>query len=215
MSIQSEIERINYNVSSAYSAVQEKGGTVPQEANSDNLPAAISTIPEMEGIPVKPVTESEYDALSEEEKNGETAWLVTDAEGGGSGGQNVPSGIPSGFIGIWSGSSDNIPDGWALCDGTNNTPDMRGRFVMGANEAHAIGQTGGEEEVTLTIEQMPYHSHISSYRGTDSIRVSASGSGSTYASNNGQTTRETTYAGSSQPHNNLPPYYVLCYIMKL
>lgn len=86
MSIQNEIDRITNNVAEAYTAVEEKGGNVPTQANSNNLPAAIATIPEMKGIPVKPVTESEYNALSEEERNGETAWLVTDAEAESSGG---------------------------------------------------------------------------------------------------------------------------------
>lgn len=36
--------------------------------------------------------------------------------------------IPTGGIIIWSGSA--VPDGWALCDGTNGTPDLRGRFVL-------------------------------------------------------------------------------------
>lgn len=81
MSIQNEIDRITNNVAEAYAAVEEKGGSVPEEANSDKLAEAINTIPEPEGIPVKPITEAEYSALSDEDKNGETAWLVTDAEG--------------------------------------------------------------------------------------------------------------------------------------
>ena len=39
--------------------------------------------------------------------------------------------VPSGAILMWSGSSDLIPDGWLLCDGTNGTPDLRNRFVVG------------------------------------------------------------------------------------
>lgn len=86
MSIQNEIDRITNNVAEAYAEVEEKGGTVPPQANSNNLPAAIATIPEMKGIPVKPVTKSEYNALPEEERNSETAWLVTDASAESSGG---------------------------------------------------------------------------------------------------------------------------------
>lgn len=83
MSIQNEIDRIANNVAEAYAAVEEKGGSVPEEANSDNLAEAVRSIPELEGIPVKPITKAEYSALSDEDKNGETAWLVTDAEGSG------------------------------------------------------------------------------------------------------------------------------------
>lgn len=42
--------------------------------------------PSENGIPVKPITEAEYDALSDDEKNSETAWLVTDADSGGDSG---------------------------------------------------------------------------------------------------------------------------------
>lgn len=45
MSIKNEIERIQFNVSSAYSAVENKGGELPKLQNSDNLAAAIATIP--------------------------------------------------------------------------------------------------------------------------------------------------------------------------
>ena len=51
--------------------------------------------------------------------------------------------MPSGTIVIWSGSSSNIPNGWYLCDGTNGTPDLRGRFVLGSNSTHLSGSTGG------------------------------------------------------------------------
>lgn len=117
--------------------------------------------------------------------------------------------VPTGFIGIWSGI--NVPDGWALCDGSNGTPDLRGRFVLGSNSLHAIGSTGGSEEVTLTVEQMPKHLHgysVYSKGGSGYGMYMSSTSGITYDSSTG-------YAGSSQPHSNMPPYYVLAYIMKL
>ena len=47
----------------------------------------------------------------------------------GTTGQNL---FPSGFIGMFSGTEEQIPDGWALCNGENGTPDLRGRFVIGA-----------------------------------------------------------------------------------
>lgn len=132
---------------------------------------------------------------------------------GGSGGGSVTgSSFPSGGIIIWSGASNNIPDGWALCDGTNGTPDLRGRFVLGESETHAVGSTGGSEEVTLTVEQMPLHSH--SYAGTGDDMAVSSGTGKTTTSAS-PNTKNTNSTGSSQPHSNMPPYYVLCYIMKL
>src|SRR3990172_3920103 len=61
------------------------------------------------------------------------------------------SGIPSGGIILWSGPADQIPSGWALCDGANGTPDLRDRFVVGAGGGYEIGATGGEAKHPLTI----------------------------------------------------------------
>lgn len=130
--------------------------------------------------------------------------------------QPAGSNVPSGGIIIWSGASTNVPDGWALCDGTNGTPDLRGRFVLGESDDHVAGETGGSEEVTLTVEQMPEHKHSTTLAVYDSASKFGSvrmgcvddGTGKSVAYNS-------NYAGSSQSHNNMPPYYVLCYIMKL
>src|SRR6056300_41709 len=44
---------------------------------------------------------------------------------------------------MWSGSSGDVPSGWAVCDGTNGTPDLRGHFVRGTTTVGKIGQAGG------------------------------------------------------------------------
>lgn len=122
---------------------------------------------------------------------------------------------PIGTIVIWSGTADNIPTGWQLCDGTNGTPDLRDKFVLGAGTKYTVGETGGDEEVTLTVAQMPKHSH------KDYIRTSANFTGVT-ANNAGTSlatgtlsSNNTSNTGSDEPHPNMPPYYALCYIMKL
>jgi hypothetical protein len=51
--------------------------------------------------------------------------------------------IPSGAIVMWSGSIGSIPAGYYLCDGQNGTPDLRNRFVVGAGNSYAVGNTGG------------------------------------------------------------------------
>jgi hypothetical protein len=51
--------------------------------------------------------------------------------------------LPSGFIGMWSGSIATIPTGWLLCNGTNGTPDLRDRFIVGAGSTYAVAATGG------------------------------------------------------------------------
>ena len=42
--------------------------------------------------------------------------------------------VPVGTIAMWSGALDTLPEGWALCDGENGTPDLRERFVLGCND---------------------------------------------------------------------------------
>jgi len=82
--------------------------------------------------------------------------------------------IPIGGIIMWSGQIASIPDGWALCDGLQSTPDLRNRFVMGAGSGNGplgqhrnVGATGGAETVTLTVGQLPAHNHGVSGNTTD------------------------------------------------
>ena len=73
-------------------------------------------------------------------------------------------GIPSGVIVMWSGSIANIPSGWALCDGSNGTPDLQGRFVVGRDPTigspfTSIGNIGGSQSASLTQTNIPAHTH--------------------------------------------------------
>ena len=76
-----------------------------------------------------------------------------------------PGFIPVGGIILWSGTIANIPEGWALCNGTNGTPNLTSRFVVGAvsdaDATYAPGATGGAASVTLTSTQIPAHTHSS------------------------------------------------------
>lgn len=56
--------------------------------------------------------------------------------------------VPSGAIIMWSGATNAIPTGWVLCNGENNTPDLRNRFVIGAGDAYSVGETGGGSSTT-------------------------------------------------------------------
>lgn len=69
------------------------------------------------------------------------ALSVAVAGGGG-------SGVPNGAIIMWSGTVATIPDGFSLCDGSNGTPDLRNRFVIGAGDTYAVGATGGSSTTT-------------------------------------------------------------------
>ena len=71
--------------------------------------------------------------------------------------------IPSGIIVLWSGLSSNIPEGYALCDGNNGTPNLTDKFVIGAGSTYPVGETGGESVHILTIDEMTKHSHKMKY----------------------------------------------------
>jgi len=93
-------------------------------------------------------------------------------------GENAKSILPSGLIVLWSGALLDVPIGWQICDGTNNTPDLRDRFVVGAGGAYAPDNTGGADSVTLTENQIPSHSHGMSSDGNHSHSGSTSTDGS-------------------------------------
>ena len=69
------------------------------------------------------------------------------------------SSLPAGGIIMWSGAISDIPSGWAICDGTNGTPDLRNRFVVGAGGSYNVQTTGGEATHVLTVAEMPNHTH--------------------------------------------------------
>lgn len=83
--------------------------------------------------------------------------------------------VPTGAIMMWSGAIANIPAGWALCDGTNGRPDLRGRFIVGASNGeitmdggrykYDVDSTGGKNVVQLTINEMPAHNHSGKTNG--------------------------------------------------
>ena len=172
------------------------------------------------------------------------------------------SAIPSGAIVMWSGSTSNIPSGWALCNGANGTPDLRDRFIVGAGNSYPVGATGGANSVTLTTSHMPAHGHTAStnstgahthsgstnttgshthriYNGYNSgstasidlttnssstlnwssrcVEASGSHSHTITATSAGAHTHTVTVnsSGSGAAHENRPPYYALCFIMKL
>ena len=148
---------------------------------------------------------------------------------------NTP--IPIGGIIIWSGSAAAIPTGWLLCNGASGTPDLRNRFVVGAGSTYAVAATGGAATVTLTTGQLPPHTHT--FSGTTNTTgahthsggvsntgiysqvgnatqnlhpvITATGSAGDHAHTFSGTTGS---IGSGTAHENLPPYYALCYIMK-
>jgi len=124
-------------------------------------------------------------------------------------------GFKTGMIILWSGAANAIPSGWVLCNGSNSTPDLRDRFVVGAGSGYSVGATGGAASVTLTVNQIPAHTHTH----TKATHPSGSGpeqnqSGGPEDRTNFGDTGTTGSTGGGQSHENRPPYYALCYIMK-
>ena len=77
--------------------------------------------------------------------------------------------IPSGCIVMWSGSVASIPAGWYLCNGSNSTPDLRNRFIVGAGSTYAVGATGGSADAIVVS-----HTHTATDSGhTHSVAVPA------------------------------------------
>lgn len=117
--------------------------------------------------------------------------------------------VPVGGIIMWSGAVADIPAGWLLCNGASGTPDLRGRFLVGAGGDYSVGGMGGSADAVLVS-----HTH------TVGPKVGAAGTGGTegYVYNEGSGapigTGTTLTAGVSATGANLPPYYALAYIMK-
>ena len=130
--------------------------------------------------------------------------------------------IPLGGIIPWSGATSAVPDGWALCNGQTvngrKTPDLRDRFVVGAGGDYQPNATGGVARVTLTVEQMPAHTHDYKFTGAD-LALSWDNDNYFYDASreypNNTNTKTTESRGGNQPHENRPPYYALCYIMRV
>jgi len=140
--------------------------------------------------------------------------------------------MPYGTLIMWSGAANAIPTGWALCDGTNGTPDLRDRFVVGAGKSYAVGASGGSANAII-----PAHSHTASstvtdpghthtYRTATSTAPQSGSSTQCYFSSLNQLTTDSSKTGitvattvdsvgTSVTNANLPPYLALCYIMKI
>lgn len=154
--------------------------------------------------------------------------------------ESTSSSVPQGSIIPWYGSPGNIPNGFALCDGKNGTPDLRDRFLVGAGNAYKLGDIGGENSVKLAPTQIGNHYHaFGSYDNNNGwfVRLPSYATfpmppGSGRAWWNGRNdwrgfqgpfatqsldmvTSLAISTAAQEAHENRPPYYALHYIMKL
>lgn len=170
-------------------------------------------------------------------QDNDVEWIDNIGQGGG-------DTLPIGAILPFSG--DIIPNGWLLCDGSVieqedypelfevlagnygiisrekiRLPDLRGKVTVGKDSTDAdfdtLGNTGGEKTHTLTVSELPSHSHIiNSFRqyetgsSTDSSKLGRTTTGA----DGGSSTIATGGTGGNEAHNNLQPYIVTNYIIK-
>lgn len=144
--------------------------------------------------------------------------------------------IPVGGIIMWSGSVSNIPENYALCDGTNDTPNLKGRFIVGYDpddtDYNAPRKTGGEKNHLLKETEMPRHNH--EYRDAyfaenasvnNEYSIADRSKPNRFYGTNEDTDNDnvpiylkdnpsTEYCGGGIAHENRPPYYVLAFIMR-
>lgn len=119
--------------------------------------------------------------------------------------------IAANFDGTGLGMNEML--GYAICNGQNGTRDWGGRVPLGysASLYPTLGATGGTTQETLTIDQIPSHSHtVASYAGalTNASRISSQVT-------TGIGGAQTSSQGGGQPHNNMQPYRVALIVMKL
>lgn len=171
--------------------------------------------------------------------DGEGSGLVCETLNGYTALQIITAGAPSGVIGIWPGSIETIPDGWVLCDGENDTPDLRDCFIPGAGNHYSYSSTGGSNtvvtEATITIanhtllaEEIPKHTHgtiVDYYPSGPNHAADGWANNSSDDDSLENHNRNTDYTGGGGSHNHtatwtgdeqtrMPPFRAACFIMK-
>lgn len=149
--------------------------------------------------------------------------------------------VPVGTILMWYGSTSTIPYGWEICDGTASVhnpsimkPNLMGRFPVGLSTEDSNynkpGVTGGNNKVTLEINNIPQHNHVYTaddnsegkfasvetgfpqvYQGASEAVTGTAGS----SGNQGVAKAYlTSKVGGNKPIDNRPAYTVVTFIIK-
>ena len=160
-------------------------------------------------------------------------------------GNQMIDAIPVGTV--ISYTNETLPSGWLKCDGTEllrsgypdlfavlgtkyggtattfNLPDMRTRTILGSGQNRSIGDVGGSETHTLTVDEIPSHSHrVFNSQSTSALEYSATNKkdimigdrGGQYEQTNADNTNYIESTGGTQPHSIMPPFIVCNYMIK-
>jgi microcystin-dependent protein len=160
-------------------------------------------------------------------------------------GNQMIDAIPVGTV--ISYTNETLPSGWLKCDGTEllrsgypdlfavlgtkyggtattfNLPDMRSRTILGSDESRSIGVVGGSETHTLTVDEIPSHSHkVFNSQSTSALEYSATNKkdimigdrGGQYEQTNTDNINYIESTGGTQPHSIMPPFIVCNYMIK-
>ena len=153
------------------------------------------------------------------------------------------------FIGqISTMASRFVPRGWAVCDGsllqisqnkllfsmignvyggdgvsTFGLPDLRGRLAIHNGEGFPIGSIGGQEQVTLTVDQLPSHSHVPQAVPAPARLASPAWAGWAFGSDSYTTDpldalmsqKTVATAGDGEPHDNMMPFLAINFIIAI
>ena len=125
---------------------------------------------------------------------------------------------------MWGGSILSLPQGYALCDGTAGTPDLRNRFIVGSGSTYSTGSTGGAADAVVVAHTHtvtdPGHTHPVEGSTPNNFQDDRNGSEQTRLGTTTTTSSATTgitinTTGESGIGKNLPPYYALAFIQRV
>lgn len=149
--------------------------------------------------------------------------------------------VPIGGVIAYHGSVGAIPDGYLLCNGESflkseypdlyssllasgtdveddtdtdrfKVPDLTDKFIAGAGDRYNIADEDGQDEVILTVQQIPNHSHT--VARTDTQDTDGTGTGFDQSPEQSGNTTNTSSTGGGQAHENRPPFYALAWIIR-
>jgi len=145
-----------------------------------------------------------------------------------------------GMIIMWTGTGTDLPDGWEFCDGIDTRPNLFNKFILSYGSTYnTLRAVGGEETHTLTSSEIPAHTHTVTLGTGGTLHnhgVTGNKDGSdeplgdypegcsasdiedvTFTSETANHTHGLTVSNNAGggAHENMPPYYVLAYIIKV